>query len=62
MASYLPGPRKSLRTYLGRVVAGVAAWAFLKAIMPLERCSRARWFSSFLDQRMRIPRLRFSQE
>jgi hypothetical protein len=29
---------------------------------PLESCRRARWFSSFLDQRMRIPRLRFSQE
>jgi hypothetical protein len=50
-----------LRTYLGRAVAGVAAWAFLRAIRPLESCSRARWFSSFLDQRMRIPRLRFSQ-
>lgn len=36
--------------------------AFLKAIRPLARCSSARWLSSFFDQRMRTPRLRFSQE
>ena len=37
-------------------------WAFLNAIRPLASCRRARWFSSFLDQRIRMPRLRFSQE
>ena len=35
---------------------------FLKAIRPLASWRRARWFSSFFDQRMRMPRLRFSQE
>jgi hypothetical protein len=35
---------------------------FLKAIRPLASCRKARWFSSFLDQRMRMPRLRFSHE
>ena len=40
----------------------VARWAFLKAMRPLASWSRARWFSSFFDQRMRIARLRFSQE
>ena len=40
----------------------VAARAFLKAIRPLASISRARWFSSFLDQRMRIARLRLSHE
>jgi hypothetical protein len=29
---------------------------------PQDSCSRARWFSSFLDQRIRIARLRFSHE
>ena len=51
-----------LRAYPGWVAASVARWAFLKAIRPLASWSRARWFSSFLDQRMRMPRLRFSQE
>jgi hypothetical protein len=54
--------RRQLRAYPGWVVAWVARWAFLNAMRPLESCRRARWFSSFLDQRMRIPRLRFSQE
>ena len=40
----------------------VVARAFLKAISPAASWRRARWFSSFLDQRMRMPRLRFSQE
>ena len=40
----------------------VARWAFLKAMRPLASWSSARWFSSFLDQRMRIARLRFIQE
>lgn len=43
-------------------VVRVARCAFLKAMRPLASWSRARWFSSFLDQRMRIPRLRFIQE
>ncbi len=51
----------ALRTYAGRA-ARVALCAFLNAISPLASCNRARWFSSFLDQRMRMPRLRFSQE
>jgi hypothetical protein len=55
------GATLALRAYLGRAVAGVVAWAFLNAMRPLESCRRARWFSGFLDQRMRIPRLRFSQ-
>jgi hypothetical protein len=50
-----------LRVCPGWVVARVARCAFLNAMRPLASCSRARWFS-FLDQRMRIPRLRFSQE
>ena len=37
-------------------------WAFLKAIRPEASWSRARWFSSFFDQRIRIARLRLSQE
>ena len=56
-------------TYLGAkgvsqwgVALWLAAWAFLRAIRPAARWSRARWFSSFLDQRMRMPRLRFIQE
>lgn len=54
--------QRELRAYPGWVVARVARWAFLNAMRPLESCRRARWFSSFLDQRMSIPRLRFSQE
>jgi hypothetical protein len=34
----------------------------LKAISPLASWSRARWFSSFFDQRIRIARLRLSHE
>jgi hypothetical protein len=57
------GPRRlSLRAYPGWVVARVARCAFLNAMRPLASCRRARWFSSFLDQRIRMPRLRFSQE
>ena len=55
-------PYTFLRAYPGWVAAMVARWAFLNARRPLESCSRARWFSSFFDQRMRIPRLRFIQE
>jgi hypothetical protein len=51
-----------LRTYPGWAAARVARWAFLKAIRPLASWSSARWFSSFLDQRMSIARFRFSQE
>ncbi len=54
--------QQSLRAYPGWVVARVASCAFLNAMRPLESCRRARWFSSFFDQRMSIPRLRFSQE
>src|SRR5712691_4544391 len=36
--------------------------AFLKAISPAASWSSARWFSSFLHQRIRMPRFRFSQE
>ena len=42
--------------------ASRAACARLKAIRPLASCRRARWFSSFFDQRMRMPRLRLSHE
>ncbi len=56
------GALSTLRTYPGWVAARVASCAFLNAMRPLESWSSARWFSSFLDQRMRIPRLRFSQE
>ena len=52
----------ALRTYAGRAVVSLAVCAFLKAIRPLASWSSARWFSSFFDQRMRMPRLRFSQE
>ena len=55
-------PSRPLRTYPGWVAVRVARWAFLNAIRPLASWSRARWFSSFLDQRMRMARLRFSQE
>lgn len=51
-----------LRAYLNRAGATRAAWAFLYAIRPLASCRRARWFSSFFDQRMRMPRLRFIHE
>ena len=50
------------RAYPGGAAAWVAARAFLKAIRPLASWSRARWFSSCSNQRMRIPRLRFSHE
>jgi hypothetical protein len=43
-------------------VAAVAAWAFLKAIRPLASWRRARWFSSFFDQRIRSALFLLSQE
>ena len=52
----------ALRTYAGRAAVSLAVCAFLKAIRPLASWRSARWFSSFFDQRMRMPRLRFSQE
>jgi hypothetical protein len=55
-------PSFALRAYAGRAAASLAVCAFLKAIRPLASWRSARWFSSFFDQRMRIPRLRFSQE
>jgi len=36
--------------------------AFLKAMRPPASIRRARWFSSFFDQRMRSARLRLSHE
>ncbi len=51
-----------LRAYPGRAAARIAVRVFLKAIRPLASWSSARWFCSFFDQRMRIPRLRFSHE
>ena len=54
-----PRDTRPLRAY---PVWVVARWAFLKAMSPLASWSSARWFSSFLDQRMRIARLRFIQE
>ena len=42
-----------LRAYPGRAPARCA---FLKAMRPLASWRRARWFSSFFDQRMRIAR------
>jgi transposase len=51
-----------LRAYPGRARASVAFRAFLNAISPLASWRRARWLQSFFDQRMRIPRLRLSQE
>ena len=51
-----------LRAYPCRAAAVRAACARLKAIRPLARWRRARWFSSFLDQRIRIARLRLSHE
>jgi phytoene dehydrogenase-like protein len=50
------------RAYPGWGVASRAALAFLNAIRPLASISRARWLLSFLDQRIRSARLRFSQE
>jgi hypothetical protein len=52
----------TLRAYPVWARASRAAWAFLKAIRPAASWSRARWFSSFFDQRIRIARLRFSHE
>ncbi len=52
----------SLRAYPGWAAASSALRAFLKAIRPQASWRRARWFSSFLHQRIRIPRFRFSQE
>jgi hypothetical protein len=57
-----PSRRSSLRAYPGRAAARIAVRDFLKAIRPLASWSMARWFSSFFDQRMRIPRLRLSHE
>jgi len=57
-----PGPTASLRAYPVWAAAIVARRAFLNAIGPLASCSSARWFSSFFDQRIRIPRLRFIHE
>jgi predicted O-methyltransferase YrrM len=54
--------RAGLRTYPYRPAASRARCARLKAIRPLASCSRARWFSSFLDQRTRMPRLRLNHE
>ena len=51
-----------LRAYPGWAAARITVRVFLKAIRPLASWSRARWFSSFLDQRIRIARLRFSHE
>ena len=54
--------RDPLRAYPCRAAAVRAACARLRAIMPLASWRRARWFSSFLDQRIRIARLRLSHE
>jgi hypothetical protein len=54
------------RSPLGRIPFGRgvsrALFAFLKAMRPQPSWRRARWFSSFFDQRIRMPRLRLSQE
>src|SRR6266545_1987767 len=55
-------PVERLRAYPGWDAARSARWAFLKAMRPAASWRRARWFSSFLHQRMRMPRFRFSQE
>ncbi len=55
-------PGNPLRAYPARPRADRAVRAFLKAIRPLASWSRARWFSSFFDQRTRRARLRLSQE
>ena len=57
-----PLAESAFRAYLVWLSARRAAWAFLKAIRPLASWSRARWFSSFFDQRIRSARLRLSQE
>src|SRR6266545_4390132 len=54
--------RVALKGYPAWAIARRAAWAFLKAIRPQASWSRARWFSSFFDQRIRIARLRLSHE
>ena len=51
-----------LRAFPCRALAVRAVCARLRAIMPLASWRRARWFSSFFDQRMRIARLRLSHE
>src|SRR5207247_4670239 len=51
-----------LGAYPAWASASRAAWAFLKAIRPHASWRRARWFSSFFDQRIRIARLRLSHE
>ena len=56
------GEATNLRTYPDRPAASRAACARLKAIKPLASCRKARWFSSFLDQRTRMPRLRLNHE
>ena len=45
-----------LRTYLDRS----SAVARRQVMRPQARCSRARWFSGFFDQRMSRPRKRLS--
>ena len=50
-----------VRAYAGRAAASVAARADPKAIRPLASWRSARWFSSFFDQRIRIPRSLLSQ-
>ena len=64
LAPMLPArsTRSKLRAYAGRAAASRAVWAFLSAIRPLASWRSARWLSSFFDQRIRIPRLRLSQE
>ena len=56
------GAHRLLRAYPGWVAARAARRAFLNAIRPLASWSRARWFSSFFDQRMSKARLRLSHE
>ena len=51
-----------LRAYPVWARACRAVFAFLKAIRPQASWRSARWFSSFFDQRIRMPRLRLSQE
>ncbi len=62
VAPVAEGLLRGLRAYPGRAIASVAFRAFLKAMRPLASWSRARWLQSFFDQRIRIPRLRLSQE
>jgi hypothetical protein len=56
------GCRLSLSAYPALAAASSARRAFLNAISPLASWRSARWFSSFFDQLIRIPRLRFSHE